>query len=338
MNEDRDKRSYRDRLARWSVVATLLTFLLVVLGGIVRVSDSGLGCGPAGSGSHGWPFCDGRVVPLLDISSITEYSHRALAGLVAVAAVLLLIYVWRRLRDNQTALILASIAVGSVLIQAVLGGLTVEEDLNEALVAAHLGLAMLLLAMFLGLRKVASAGTSGHTPSSRLFKTLTALMVTAVLGTIIAGGYVAGTEGHGRESFVKGTGAHMACGKEFPTCQGKFFPFGTSKPIDIQLIHRAFMYVASALILVLFVIVATVAKYRRLLPIAGIGVGILLLQILLGALNVWIDEKGWLVIAHLSIGTVLWVWSVQFALTLLPAPQHATAKAPMEDRVQAEPT
>src|SRR5687767_8623287 len=51
-----------EELARFRklTLATLAaTFLLVVVGGIVRVSESGLGCGPAGSGTHGWPLCDG---------------------------------------------------------------------------------------------------------------------------------------------------------------------------------------------------------------------------------------------------------------------------------------
>ena len=48
----------------------------------MRVSDSGLGCGPGGSGFHGWPFCNGDVVPGLDLNSIVEYTHRALAGAV----------------------------------------------------------------------------------------------------------------------------------------------------------------------------------------------------------------------------------------------------------------
>ena len=48
------------RLTLWTAAAT---FLLIVLGGVVRVSDSGLGCGPGGSGLHGWPLCRGDVVP-----------------------------------------------------------------------------------------------------------------------------------------------------------------------------------------------------------------------------------------------------------------------------------
>ena len=38
-----------------------LTFSLVLVGGVVRISDSGLGCGPEGSGTEGWPLCGGRV-------------------------------------------------------------------------------------------------------------------------------------------------------------------------------------------------------------------------------------------------------------------------------------
>ncbi|MCL6440463.1 MAG: COX15/CtaA family protein, partial [Thermoleophilum sp.] len=59
-------RAYR-RLA----VATLVaTFLLIVLGGIVRVSGSGLGCGPEGSGFHGWPFCNGDIVPGFELTAV----------------------------------------------------------------------------------------------------------------------------------------------------------------------------------------------------------------------------------------------------------------------------
>ena len=68
------------RLTGATIVAT---FILIVIGGIVRVSDSGLGCGPAGSGTDGWPLCGGRLLPFLDTNAIIEFSHRAVAGVVA---------------------------------------------------------------------------------------------------------------------------------------------------------------------------------------------------------------------------------------------------------------
>src|ERR671930_2320852 len=84
--------AYR-RLAAATVVAT---FVLVVVGGFVRVSDSGLGCGPAGSGFHGWPFCNGDVVPGVDLNSIVEYSHRVLASVVGLMIIALFVLAWRR--------------------------------------------------------------------------------------------------------------------------------------------------------------------------------------------------------------------------------------------------
>ena len=103
----------------------------------------GLGCGPAGSGFHGWPFCNGDVVPGLDLNSVIEYTHRALAIVVGLHD--------RRARragvappPRATSRRAAALLV-LVLAQGALGGATVEENLEEAYVAAHLGLAMLLL-------------------------------------------------------------------------------------------------------------------------------------------------------------------------------------------------
>src|SRR3712207_5724601 len=73
------------RRLRLLVNATILaTLLLILVGGFVRVSESGLGCGPAVSGTDGWPLCDGRVVPLIDEKTLIEFSHRLLAGVVTV--------------------------------------------------------------------------------------------------------------------------------------------------------------------------------------------------------------------------------------------------------------
>jgi heme a synthase len=74
------------------VLATgIATFVLIIVGGVVRVSDSGLGCGPAGSGFHGWPFCNGDVMPGVDLNSIVEYTHRVLA--IVVGFMILSIFV-----------------------------------------------------------------------------------------------------------------------------------------------------------------------------------------------------------------------------------------------------
>src|ERR1051325_8330365 len=84
------------RFRRLADLTALVTFLLIIVGGIVRVSDSGLGCGPGGSGLHGWPFCKGNVVPGVDLNSVVEYTHRALAGAVSIMILTLVVWAWRR--------------------------------------------------------------------------------------------------------------------------------------------------------------------------------------------------------------------------------------------------
>ena len=55
---------------------------------------------------------------------------------------------------------------------------------------------------------------------------------------------MAGTQKYGRADYQLGDGAHHACGKEFPTCNGGFMPFGDARLVDIHLTHRFFMYLA----------------------------------------------------------------------------------------------
>src|SRR3954463_8951607 len=122
------------RFRRLLTATILATFALIVIGGVVRVSDSGLGCGPEGSGTHGWPLCGGRVLPFLQEHQVIEFSHRAVATIVVVLIAALGILAFRRLRDRRW-LTRGTVAAGVlVLAQAALGGLTVEHGLHSALV------------------------------------------------------------------------------------------------------------------------------------------------------------------------------------------------------------
>jgi heme A synthase len=300
------------------VLATAVaTFVLIIVGGIVRVSDSGLGCGPGGSGFHGWPLCKGDVVPGVDLNSVVEYTHRALAGAVSLMILALVVMSWRRHRQ------FLGITVGLMLLilaQAGLGGATVEENLEEALVAAHLGLAMLLLGGLLYLWRGAE-GVRAQTGGPRL---LAVAASAAVFCTVVAGGYMAGTQNYGRADYQLGDGAHHACGKEFPSCNGDFMPFGQSRLVDIHLTHRAFMYLASVLLIALIVVSL---RRRVAVPYALALTGLLVTQILVGALNVWLDEYEWLIVLHLALGTLLWATTLGLTLQVSPARERAHGRA-----------
>src|SRR5438105_9916228 len=113
-----------------SVATAVVTYALVVLGGVVRVSGSGLGC-------PDWPLCHGRLLPPLNLHAIIEYSHRTTASLasaiiVLTAAVALL--AWRKRRD---IVIPALVAFGLLVAQVVLGALSVRLVLPAMIGLAH---------------------------------------------------------------------------------------------------------------------------------------------------------------------------------------------------------
>lgn len=300
-----------------SVATAVLTFCLIVLGTVVRVSDSGLGCGPAGSGTRGWPLCGGGILPNIDTHMLIEYAHRAVAGLIVILLAILAVTAWRRYRHYRGIVWALGAGVAIVLIQSALGGLTVEQGLHEPLVTAHLGTAMILLGLMI---YVASASRPGRAGSGRVeragtgIRALVAAAGIAVFLTIVSGGYMSATQRYGTADYRPGQGAHQACGTEFPNCFGKFFPVGETRMRDIHLTHRAFMYVAALLVIATLVAVAFSRRGRSLLPLAGAATAILLVQILLGAVNVWEGERAWLITTHLAVGTLLWASLVVLAL------------------------
>jgi heme A synthase len=310
----------------------LATFALVVIGGVVRVSDSGLGCGAAGSGTHGWPLCGGRLLPFLQEHQVIEFSHRVVATIVVILIAALAFIAFRRLREHRWLVRGIVAAAVLVLAQAALGGLTVEHGLHTAFVAAHLGLAMLLLGLLITLRRLAQ-GSERAAPldGSRALRWSAAIATVLVFATIVAGGAVAGTEEEGTagEPVI---GAHLACGTEFPTCLGKFMPFSYGRLVDIQLTHRLFMYLTAIAVLAM---TAIAARLRVVMPPGGnrafLLIPLLLIcQILLGAINVWEGKHPGLVVAHLTLATFLWGTVVYAGTSLMPVPAGAREPRPDE--------
>src|SRR5690349_817970 len=113
---------------------------LIVLGGLVRVTGSGTGCGES------WPMCNGHLLPGLEYHELIEWNHRLFATLVGglmIATVGATLLWYRRPRPMAA---LAGLAAATYIGQAILGGITVLLHLDQTWVAAHMGNSMLLLA------------------------------------------------------------------------------------------------------------------------------------------------------------------------------------------------
>ena len=325
------------RFRQLALATLLLTFLLIVIGGIVRVSDSGLGCGPANSGLEGWPFCNGDVVPGVDLHSIIEYTHRVVASVVGLMMLALAVLAWRNHREHRLLVRVAIAGFVLVAAQGALGGVVVEENLEEQLVAAHLGLAMLLLAVLFWIWRSGQPDAVGSDPpeGGPRYRPLAWVASVAVLCTIVAGGYMAGTQNYGRADYQPGDGAHHACGKEFPTCNGEFMPFGEARLVDIHLTHRLFMYIAVLLVLALVVMTLRRRPAPGLVRGAWLALAVLLAQVLVGALNVWLDEYEALIVFHLALGTLLWWTVIAMTLSLYRVPSPVPAGGPVANPAAA---
>src|SRR5437773_5025161 len=82
------------RFTRLAWTAATFTYLLVILGAIVRITGSGLGCG-----EH-WPLCNGKLLPPLDLPTLIEYGHRLVAAGVSVLVTALAGYAWWLRRET----------------------------------------------------------------------------------------------------------------------------------------------------------------------------------------------------------------------------------------------
>ncbi len=132
-------------LRRVLLVNLILEVGIVVTGGLVRLTGSGLGC-PT------WPQCvPGSFTPVphqeQGFHKIIEFGNRSLTSVVGVAAVLVIVAVWRWAPGRRTLLRISVLPLVGVLLQAILGGITVLTGLNPALVAAHFLASMVLVTL-----------------------------------------------------------------------------------------------------------------------------------------------------------------------------------------------
>ncbi len=134
----------RDRVRAILVANLVGQVVLVVTGGAVRLTGSGLGCST-------WPECEpGQFTPVLHEATswhpYVEFGNRTLAALLVVVSLLTAWVVWRR-RDRALPFrLLGLVPVTGVVVQAVVGGLTVLVALHPAVVGSHFLLSMVLVA------------------------------------------------------------------------------------------------------------------------------------------------------------------------------------------------
>src|SRR4051812_18200287 len=122
-----------------ALVALVAMCGIVVTGGAVRVTGSGLGC-------SSWPNCEpGRLVAPLGYHQWVEFGNRLVSGVVVVISLLAVGAALRRQPRRRDLTLLSIGLVAGVVAQVILGGITVYYDLKPPLVMAHFLLSMVLV-------------------------------------------------------------------------------------------------------------------------------------------------------------------------------------------------
>jgi protoheme IX farnesyltransferase len=294
------------RFRRLAVISTAATFVLIAVGGLVRATDSGLGC-------PDWPRCFGRLAPPAELHAWIEHSHRLVAAVVVGLVALLAVAAWRTGQPRGVRWAAAA-AVVVVLTQALIGAVVVWWRLDAESVTLHLGTALVLVALLELIAFRARWPARERRPDrDRGFVRLVAVGAGLIYLQMLVGSTVTG---------------HDA---------GLAYPLNVLLPdlgpgvARIQLAHRALAILVAALLVATWLVARrTQRTHPTVTRLAGYAAGLVLVQVVLGAANVANRLSALTVVPHLLVGSLL--WGTMVALLL-----HADRVAGTQERDPAEP-
>jgi cytochrome c oxidase assembly protein subunit 15 len=185
LNDLSDQSKAQKWLRRLIWKIAIATLLLMAVGSATRVMNAGLAC-------PDWPLCYGQLIPsqYMNLQVFLEWFHRLDAALIGFSAIALVGLSWWYRRDLPNWLPGASVlALGLIVFQGVLGGLTVTQLLRFDIVTAHLGTALLffstLIIMGVALSPYQGGSNVGKLPWIGLVATLL-VYLQSLLGGLVA--------------------------------------------------------------------------------------------------------------------------------------------------------
>ena len=284
---------------RLAFTTAFFAYLQIALGGVVRVTGSGLGC-------PDWPLCHGRPYPAADVHSIIEYSHRTVGtvtGALVIATVVLAWIVFVRRRPAVP--LLATSSLVAIAVEGALGGVVVVRELAPWLVLIHLGLAMLILGALLATAVMSlPASPSSVEPSLRR---LAAIAAAATYFLLLTG------------STVVASAADESC-HSWPLCRGGF-------SLDFAGANAFTMLHRGAVLWIGILLVYTLARALRSRELRAVGIATLAvfgLQVAVGAGSAFTDAALFNGL-HVAIATLVWAGMLAIALLTLPRTDRAPA-------------
>jgi heme a synthase len=274
-------------------LAAVLTYALIVLGALVRSTNSGLSC-------PDWPTCYGQWVltpaefAALPATGYTyfqvmlEWAHRLIAGVFLGPLILLLAALAFARRRTRPELARASgLLLLLLLAQGALGGVTVLDRNSPWSVALHLGNALLVLTtvLFVLVRAARDDGER-RAPEPAVARLAGAAWALALLAMVSA-------------AVTAKSGASLAC-STWPLCEGAVVPDLADPLVRVHFAHRVLALLTGLALLG----VAAAAWRTRLRAHAALALLLVAAQIGLGALVIILQVPVWKAVLHQAVGVL----------------------------------
>ncbi|RMD89082.1 MAG: heme A synthase [Calditrichaeota bacterium] len=295
---------YNKWLHRYTILLVGATFLLIFIGGLVTSTDSGLSV-------PDWPTTYGHFMFSYPISKMVggilyEHGHRMVASIVGLLTVILVIWLWLK-EPRRWVRWFGVGALLAVIIQGILGGITVLLKLPTAVSVAHGTIAQTFFCMTIGLAVFTSKSwqevqgpvvDTGKPSLPALSVVLTALVfVQLILGAI-----------------MRHMGAGLAI-PDFPLSWGRLIPPLVNNQIIINFMHRLGAFLVSVAVFWTYIRISKSFKEQTLLfKSAAILLLALIVQIVLAAITVWSKMAVIPTTAHVANGAL--ILGLSFYLTL----------------------
>jgi len=301
------RNSLTDATVRFAVLTAAVTFILLLVGGIVHGTGSSLAC-------PDWPLCHGSLFPEMTGGVEFEHSHRILGIGVGLLTIALLIFCSINYKRDRRLPMLGGLALVAVCVQGLLGGLTVIYELPTLVSWAHLSLSMAFFSLLIYIAVRSAPVATGTAIPARL-RSWIGVATGAVYLQVVLGG------------LVRHTGAGLAC-LDVPFCNGDLWQSTWHVTAKLQMVHRFAGAVVGILVIAVAIQTWRAARGSRAVRTLALAAPILvLIQITLGVVSVSSMLGLYEVTAHLGGGALL--LANTWILYLVTRPAAARAEAPV---------
>ncbi|MBP1931619.1 COX15/CtaA family protein [Ammoniphilus resinae] len=276
-------------IRRIALVTMIVSYFLIVFGGYVASSESGMGCGPE------WPFCNGEIIPSLQGETLIEFTHRVIGAVLVILSLWLFFQVLRSTNGRKIRLA-AYWMISTLAVQVLFGAIVVWLDLPTFMIAAHLIVAMAYLycVIFIWRAALNSDSRTGrpHYRSDQIFRNMMVhidILIGLLVVTIALGAY------------IKHNHYGLAC--EWVACGESLLP--TNWGQLLQTLHRVFALGSAMYTLVLVFWGYTNGISKNICIRLKLVSFMMLLQLAIGVMTIlsFIDLRWALV--HMAAGTLL---------------------------------